>query len=214
MTPLPPELLRAICESPHDDNLRLIAADWWENEGETERAEFVRVQIDKAKHPGMDCGTMYCSERDLGGLCDSCREYKRLFQREWWLFKKGLCQWEHGQAVFNGAYQLPNEPINPNAITLVYRCGWVDEVHCHSDDWFGRICPKCGAAGCPACRGGYVGGHGPAIVACQPVTRLVATDWQYSLGGLSIREYCHRWLNWARQQAGLELLEAPCAGEK
>lgn len=46
-----PELLaflRAIADSPDDDTPRLVAADWLEEHDESERAEFIRCQIDLA----------------------------------------------------------------------------------------------------------------------------------------------------------------------
>lgn len=42
-------LLRSILESPQDDTPRLIYADWLEENGEAERAEFVRVQVELAR---------------------------------------------------------------------------------------------------------------------------------------------------------------------
>jgi uncharacterized protein (TIGR02996 family) len=39
-------ILRAILEEPADDGLRLIYADYLEEHGEGERAEFIRVQVD------------------------------------------------------------------------------------------------------------------------------------------------------------------------
>lgn len=44
-------LLRTICERPDDDFARLVFADWLEEGGETERSEFIRVQIELAKLP-------------------------------------------------------------------------------------------------------------------------------------------------------------------
>lgn len=46
--------LRAICETPEDDVVRLVYADWLEEHGQPERAEFIRVQIELAKrgYPG------------------------------------------------------------------------------------------------------------------------------------------------------------------
>lgn len=41
-------LLRAICETPEDDAPRLAYADWLEERGQTERAELIRVQIERA----------------------------------------------------------------------------------------------------------------------------------------------------------------------
>jgi uncharacterized protein (TIGR02996 family) len=43
--------LEAIIESPDDDGLRLIYADWLEEHGQPERAEFIRVQITLATLP-------------------------------------------------------------------------------------------------------------------------------------------------------------------
>lgn len=42
-------LIAAVCESPDDDTPRLIFADWCEEHGEPERAEFVRLQIELAR---------------------------------------------------------------------------------------------------------------------------------------------------------------------
>jgi uncharacterized protein (TIGR02996 family) len=42
-------LLRAICENPDDDAPRLIYADWLDEHGRTEDAEFIRVQIELAR---------------------------------------------------------------------------------------------------------------------------------------------------------------------
>jgi uncharacterized protein (TIGR02996 family) len=44
-------LLRAICENPDDDTPRLVFADWLDEHGEPERAEFIRVQIELAGLP-------------------------------------------------------------------------------------------------------------------------------------------------------------------
>jgi uncharacterized protein (TIGR02996 family) len=43
--------LQAICEDPDDDAVRLIYADWLDEHGQPERAEFIRVQIELARLP-------------------------------------------------------------------------------------------------------------------------------------------------------------------
>ncbi len=40
-----PDFLRAIIENPYDDGLRLVYADWLEEHGHRERADFIRYQI-------------------------------------------------------------------------------------------------------------------------------------------------------------------------
>src|SRR5262245_43074307 len=40
-----PSLLAAICAHPQDDSLRLVYADWLDDHDESDRAEFVRLQV-------------------------------------------------------------------------------------------------------------------------------------------------------------------------
>jgi uncharacterized protein (TIGR02996 family) len=67
-------LFRAILDDPDDDGLRLVFADWLEENGQPARAEFIRVQIELAD-PG------------VGGA-----RRKRLKRRE------GLLLWEYREA--------------------------------------------------------------------------------------------------------------------
>jgi uncharacterized protein (TIGR02996 family) len=54
--PLPAPYLRQILAHPDDDGPRLVAADWWDERGAAERAEFVRVQCELARlGPKLDC---------------------------------------------------------------------------------------------------------------------------------------------------------------
>src|SRR5262245_13175122 len=44
-------LLQAVCDNPTDDAPRLVYADWLEENGDSERAEFIRLQIELARLP-------------------------------------------------------------------------------------------------------------------------------------------------------------------
>jgi uncharacterized protein (TIGR02996 family) len=44
-------LLQAIRDDPEDDAVRLVYADWLEDQGETERAGFIRLQIESPRLP-------------------------------------------------------------------------------------------------------------------------------------------------------------------
>jgi uncharacterized protein (TIGR02996 family) len=46
--------LQAIIADPDKDALRLIYADWLEEQGDAARAEFIRVQVEKAQLPATD----------------------------------------------------------------------------------------------------------------------------------------------------------------
>src|SRR3954470_18857584 len=42
-------LLKAVCDNPDDDTPRLVFADWLQEHGDEERAEFIRLQIQLAR---------------------------------------------------------------------------------------------------------------------------------------------------------------------
>lgn len=48
-----PDLLAAVLAAPDDDGPRLVYADWLEENGDPERAEFIRVQIEIARRNGL-----------------------------------------------------------------------------------------------------------------------------------------------------------------
>jgi uncharacterized protein (TIGR02996 family) len=56
-------LLAAVCEHPDDDTPRLVFADWLDEHGEPDRAEFIRVQIELAR--GADGAQSAAREQEL-----------------------------------------------------------------------------------------------------------------------------------------------------
>lgn len=48
-----PALLAAVLAHPDDDTPRLVYADWLQENGQLERAEFIRVQIELARRPNL-----------------------------------------------------------------------------------------------------------------------------------------------------------------
>lgn len=60
------ELLRAVREDPDDDTVRLALADWYAENGQEERGEFVRVQCRLA---GMDDAECWTENFDFGTPC-------------------------------------------------------------------------------------------------------------------------------------------------
>ncbi len=72
------QFLKAIRERPDDNDLRLIYADHLDSEGESARAEFIRVQVELARQMAKlcDCGGEFRPlKRDflpLMSMCDKC----------------------------------------------------------------------------------------------------------------------------------------------
>ena len=71
MTQLDPGLLAAIIADPKNDDIRLIAADWLDEHGECDRAEFIRVQVELARtprwlaYPCKVCGATPCEGGEI-----------------------------------------------------------------------------------------------------------------------------------------------------
>lgn len=53
------DLLRAILKHPSDDTPRLIMADWFEENDQPDRAEFIRCQIEHSSIPIHECDRIY-----------------------------------------------------------------------------------------------------------------------------------------------------------
>ena len=47
-------LFQAVLASPHDDAVRLVYADWLDEQGDAPRAEFIRLQIELSQAPSDD----------------------------------------------------------------------------------------------------------------------------------------------------------------
>ncbi len=155
-------LYQAVVEYPFDTLARLVLADRLQELGEDERAEFIRI----------DC--------EPGGIGhqDASRLWHRYNAEHWAadLYAAGLIA--VSPAVWGSAYQ-------ENARMAVIRNGFVSEVRCPLDWWTGGACGRCQGTGydrrdlrlgsdCPDCHGtGRTPGHGAAVVARHPVTKVV-----------------------------------------
>ena len=58
--------LEDITAHPDDDAPRLIFADWLEEKGDSDRAEFIRVQIERARLPAWDARQVRLRLREIG----------------------------------------------------------------------------------------------------------------------------------------------------
>jgi uncharacterized protein (TIGR02996 family) len=112
---IPPDLLFPILAAPYDDLPRLVAADWLDEHGQTEWAEFIRTQIAEA---GKD-------------------NYELLY----WLAYKFFPN-ANGFYANAGKNTLKVSYADQLPVEYVFRRGFVDEVRCSLLDWVGGVCPK------------------------------------------------------------------------
>lgn len=191
-------LLRAVLSAPDDDLPRLVIADWWDENGQPERAEFCRVQcemplwFDDAKW--MD---------QFGPL-----PYPEIYIRccEW--LKGDQCAAEFGPSrggdwIWNREHQ--------SGVIGTYRRGFISAVSAPLALLYGGVCGRCEQrhlqarrladaemtsanfennisdeltqslaalfGTCPACNGiGRTVGHLPAVCAAHPVQTVTVTD--------------------------------------
>lgn len=69
-------LLRAVLEDPTDDGVRLVYADWLEENGEPERAEFIRLQLRVAapwSSTSGECWQCHCARTEGQRTNGPCR---------------------------------------------------------------------------------------------------------------------------------------------
>lgn len=171
-------LLAAVLERPEDDIPRLVLADWLEENGEPERGEFVRVQIELAAMG--DCPA-WCDPAD-----ETCeRRIAERRERLLWNAVRPTFGYDPIMSFWLGEAS-PDAEVLP--LAFVSR-GFVGTVRCRLADWVGGPCDWCRGTGevatydndggwsnhsrCEECKGKRrTPAHGPRIVAEQPVERL------------------------------------------
>ena len=171
--------LRAIIEAPDDDAPRLVFADWLDERGEGERAEFIRVQIERAEsdHDHAKGGRhssfiMVDREWIASGRIDGCRvcdcHWCRLKGRERTLLTGdaveawagdvlgegvGTCCQDASGRVWDGVWLTAG---GVPSVEFDFRRGFVAEVETAAADWLA---------------------HGDAILAAHPVAEVRLTTW-------------------------------------
>ena len=124
MTPAD-ELLAQILAEPERDDLRLIFADWLEENGDGERAEFIRVQIELARlgPVGQEASDML-----IGGPIQALRRRERALRLG--CGRRTLMGHVTNQAVWSGFDDSLYAALRPD-----YRRGFVAEITCTLDNW-------------------------------------------------------------------------------
>jgi uncharacterized protein (TIGR02996 family) len=188
-------LVRAICAQPFDDLCRLRYADWLQERGESERSQFIRVQVELEKcrpdcGPGRIC--RYIGESTCVDLRKS--EYEML-NAHGHTFINELPGWKafhsrhpdlYGWFQGNGDAQVK--------IKANLRRGFVSRIECTLRELMGDECLRCEghrwilgrrvpgddprySMPCPACRGsGRTTGLVDTLFREQPVMEVVLVD--------------------------------------
>lgn len=127
-------LRRAICSHPGDDTPRLVYADWLEENGRPEQAEFIRVQVGLATF-----GVQTPENTHL---------FSRLWHRERELWRTLNTVFDIGPPLPRSMRteprlesRLPDDPRVKQETDIVVVCrGFVDELRCDWRTWAGGPC--------------------------------------------------------------------------
>jgi uncharacterized protein (TIGR02996 family) len=96
--------LQDIVDHPEDDGPRLVYADWLEDHGDRDRAEFIRVQIELAKLEEWDEGWDELKEREQRAL--------RGYRPEWLGAAERLVnRWEFRRGFLDSAFVRPKDLV-------------------------------------------------------------------------------------------------------
>jgi uncharacterized protein (TIGR02996 family) len=181
-------LFQAIIADPSDDVPRLLLADVLEEAGEGERASFIRVQCELAKHPcaRLEEGVVHT----IAPYCYGCHEVATLRRREGELLDEYGFDWfgqftraagvDEGRGPDRNAWNFRS--LGGTLGWCHFRRGFVAAVTLTRTDWCWVVCPVCSGwrsreAYCNHCQGtGRTGRHGPALVLAAPIEEVVLSD--------------------------------------
>lgn len=135
--------LRCILENPADDVARLVFADWLDEHGEEERAEFIRVQVELATLADVEkpvfASPVFADEMDeVADYCERWSRKKRLLERQrkvlaWrnieaWATHRYVLRHTAGRAEFD---QLHEDKVSAALFTR----GFISHTTCAAADF-------------------------------------------------------------------------------
>jgi uncharacterized protein (TIGR02996 family) len=150
--------LAAILAEPEEDSHRLVYADWLDENGNSERAEFVRVQCRLARLDERHCGGYYCHAGDDGSTLHVDCGWWRLHARERELLEPGGLRHLPGpfwRAGGNHGWTYLDAEGARVGVECQFRRGFVAEVTLPCAEWMR---------------------HGPALVRAVPLERVTLSD--------------------------------------
>lgn len=138
--------LRDIIAHPECDDRRLIFADWLSDQGEDDRAEFIRCKIRAARAAPGDAAAWEFN------LATGWEILRKSPVREWF----DLPSEDKWTVFVRSSFKVElYDPESDQTIQIVTRRGFVDEVHCPMQAWLD---------------------HGKQIARSQPVETVRITD--------------------------------------
>lgn len=162
-----PALMDAVLSRPGEDTPRLVLADWLDDNGAGDRAEFIRVQIELARY-GNKCDGP-CGQT----LCRRCHALQK---------ESALACSPHIEAAFapslpDGWYWTTGSmPIRDGIPHAIVSRGFVDEIRLSLAAFAGATCEPCEGRGTIRVPGGHGDTDTVLCPACNP------NEWDRMMG--------------------------------
>jgi uncharacterized protein (TIGR02996 family) len=222
-------LLATICDHPAEDAPRLVLADWWEEHGDPQRAEFVRVQCELARlpeEPPMPCSGMTFENRRAAlwhsETCEWCRwthvrDEKilplRSRERKLWKAADDGRRWFPPAGIGVTATLGSLDWIGRGTAAGLVRRGFVHSVALPLAAFLGGGCGRCGlqwvlnpnlsrprdVSGCTLCAGSGRTPGAAASLAAHPVERVTFSDAVIHESGGNMTYYVGGLGQWPRE---------------
>ncbi len=174
MIPLDAHLLAAVLDDPDNDALRLVCADWWEDQGETERAEFVRIQVEMEHTTICECEPRGLLPGTEFEPCHWCGLWRREQELSW------CCRaWARDLHLAGVPWFIDYRGEQPKGSPprALFRRGFIAAVKMTATDWLA---------------------HADAIRAQNPVQAVTLTTWPQCSQPHGFRNPCCRFDETAR----------------
>jgi uncharacterized protein (TIGR02996 family) len=123
-----PAFLAAIVADPDDDTARLAAADFLEENGDPDRAAFIRIQVELARLESIGQGKSLAA--------DELRKKERAFLRPLAMYRELWAAEACPELARAASPGTTREAVTiEGADRLMWRRGFVEEVTCSADEW-------------------------------------------------------------------------------
>ncbi len=116
-------LLRAVFQNPDDDTLRLVFADFLEENDQSDRAALIRLQIEKARHKAKSDRGKELAKEEKELLAKVRTAVEPLPEGMRAAFRRGFLH------LTANLFSFTNIGAFPERFTRLFRDGWVETVH-------------------------------------------------------------------------------------
>lgn len=170
--------LEDILEQPDDDAPRLIFADWLEENGDPDRAEFIRIRVEQAHGPSA-----------------RAKRAARLIEDNWDRWVKPLCLLADDTALRHHRWLNSRPRVSASKLVHEFPRGFIPSFALRASTFLAKTDAILALTALTRLRLDQAGGLGGALAACpalRAIRELEFIDWSHSpLASVDMAELAH-----------------------